>query len=310
MSYVKDAVLDIILPLSNPRRFKRRAQLFHETLERLEVSKGKFRLWPVEGAFGEREYEVEHPYAIRVRLKDELWQKENLINIALSKLPEDSKYVAWVDADVQFMNPNWIDETIEMLQHHPIVQPWSHCIHMGPDSQVITQHKSFGFCNVSNVKRQTPGSYGGEFWHPGFAWAARVDVLQAAGGLIDWSALGAGDHHMALAMIGKAQEGPPNGLGESYYELLNQWQSRIYPLIQGDVGYVKGTILHHWHGRLADRKYQERWVIMQKHKFDPRKHLKKNMYGVLEFTDEIPEGLVEDFRNYFKAREEDANTMN
>lgn len=308
MSYVKDAVLDIILPLSNPRRFKRREELFLKTLAHLSQFEGNFRLWPVEGAFNEREFVVNHPNAIRVRLRDELWQKENLINIALSRLPSDSKYVAWVDADIEFKNQKWISEAIEMLQHHPVIQPWSNCIHMGPDSQVLTQHKSFGYCNVQGVPRPSESKYG-EFWHPGFAWAARMEVLQATGGLMDRAILGSGDHHMALAMIDRNVEGVPEGLSYTYYEYLKAWRDIVYPIVKGDVGYVNGTIMHHWHGRLVDRRYQERWAILQKHRYCPQLHVKHNLQGVLELTDSVTPSFKNDLRRYFIARAEDANTI-
>ena len=316
MSYVSGAVLDIILPLSNPRRFKRREQLFKQALKRIDAyatERGltNYRVWPVEGTFGDRDYSVEHPNAIRVKLVDELWSKENLLNIAIARLPSDWKYVAWIDADILFMNDDWIGETIEMLQHHPVVQPWSDCIHQGPNAEILTTHKSFGWCNMGNVKRLVPGleSYGGTFWHPGFAWAARREVIEAAGGLLDWAVLGSADHHMALAMIGTVQESASDGLGKGYYEKLNEYQERIFPVVKGDVGYVPGSILHYYHGRLGNRKYRERWGIMVDAKFDPNFHIEKDYQGVYRFTDKATMRFKNDIRDYFIVREEDANTL-
>jgi len=37
---------------------------------------------------------------------------------AVARLPSDWKYVAWVDADVNFTNPHWVRVTVQQLQHY------------------------------------------------------------------------------------------------------------------------------------------------------------------------------------------------
>jgi hypothetical protein len=36
----------------------------------------------------------------------------------VARLPNDWKYVAWVDADVNFTNPHWVRVTVQQLQHY------------------------------------------------------------------------------------------------------------------------------------------------------------------------------------------------
>ena len=40
---------------------------------------------------------------LKYKLSSYFWCKENLINIAISKLPSDWKYVSWIDADITKM---------------------------------------------------------------------------------------------------------------------------------------------------------------------------------------------------------------
>ena len=303
------ATLDIILPISNPRQFETRSRLFHQTYEKIKASKGNFRLWVVEGAFGNRPFDTEGmENAIQVRLDDELWHKENLINIAIAHLPEDYQYVAWIDADISFLNDDWITQTVDALQHHPVVQPWSDCIHFGPKNEILHTHKSFGWCNQTGQAEWKQGAKNyGPFWHPGFAWAARREVIEATNGLIDQAVLGSADHHMAKGWCNSAQETYPEGINENYKQMVLDWQEKAYKVVRGDIGYVAGTIEHFWHGRLVDRKYQERWDILKQHDFNPIKHLVKDLKGVLHFTEEVAFELRRDIRNYFVARQEDAN---
>lgn len=95
-------------------------------------------LYTVELALRNRHHEVtdhSNPFHIQLRSPDILWHKENLINIGISKLPENWEYVAWIDADVQFTRTDWAVETLHQLQIYKVVQMWSHSIDLGPDSE-------------------------------------------------------------------------------------------------------------------------------------------------------------------------------
>ena len=39
-----------------------------------------------------------------------LWQKERLLNIAIQSVPKNGKNIAWLDCDVIFERPDWMDE--------------------------------------------------------------------------------------------------------------------------------------------------------------------------------------------------------
>jgi len=126
------------------------------------------------------------------------------------------------------------------------------------------------------------------------------------GGLVE-AALGAGDHHMALALIGRVHESVPAGIHPNYMAALVPWQERAQHHIAGNIGYISGTIEHHWHGPKERRGYISRWGILTKHRFDPVADLKRNTYGVPELAGNKPE-LRRDIDCYFRSRAEDANT--
>ena len=43
-----------------------------------------------------------NPKDIQVIAPSIIWMKENLINVAVRRLPPSARYVAWIDADVEF----------------------------------------------------------------------------------------------------------------------------------------------------------------------------------------------------------------
>jgi hypothetical protein len=70
------------------------------------------------------------PYITQVRTESLLWHKETLLNRAIADLPEQFRYVFWLDADVLFTNKNWMVEGVEQLQTANIIQPFEFCIHL------------------------------------------------------------------------------------------------------------------------------------------------------------------------------------
>lgn len=306
-----DAPLDVVAIISNPRRFESRYHLHRRFADYIKASGA--RLTVVELAYGERPFEVTEPLCerhIRVRNAHELWHKENLINIGISRLPEDWKYVAWVDADVAFARPDWAQETIHKLQHHKVVQMFSHAHDLGPDHVPFKSVAGFMYCYMNNIQQPFPGNAyrdgrGGTYWHPGYAWAARRDAIDELGGLIDFAILGAADLHMAASLIGRLEYTLNQGLHPTYCDMLRVWEQRAETLVKRDVGYVDGTLYHFWHGKKADRKYHSRWKILVDNNYNPLLDLKRDWQGVYQLSDRSIE-LRDQIRGYFSQRCEDS----
>lgn len=116
------------------------------------------------------------------------------------------------------------------------------------------------------------------------------------------------DHHMALALAGKAYASVPQNASESYAAVINRWQDRALIHVNKKIGFLWGTVEHAFHGRKVDRKYISRWQIFLEHGFDPNADLKRNSFGVLEFAGNKP-ALERAFDRYMREREEDVNTL-
>ncbi len=302
-------LLDVIGVYSNPIRWESRLRLFREFEERMLHTRG-VRFTAIECVYGDRPYEL--PCCrVHVRQREMLWNKENLINIAMTRLPDDWEYVAWVDADVTFRDEDWAQETLHELQLCTVLQPWTTCYDLGPRGQHLEAHTSFTSLWLSGAPIvQGPHHHGKpyKFAHPGYAWAARRRPLWHSGGLIETAILGAGDHHMALGLIGKAADTYPKNLLPSYKAPVDRWEMRAQMLsgFQRRIGVLPGTIEHHWHGPKADRKYVDRWAILERNNFNPEADLVRNEWGLWELAGNKPR-LRHDIAQYFRQRNEDAN---
>ena len=196
--------------------------------------------------------ECGNPRHLQVRTWDEIWHKENMMNLGIQRLPSDWEYVAWIDADIQFQREDWIEETIHQLQHYMIVQMFQTAIDMAPDGCALATH--YGFCYSYHTNRPYTSKYYPN-WHPGYCWAARREAIDYLGGLIDQAILGAGDRHMALALVGQGAASVEKRLHPNYHDMLSRWEEQANRYIRRDIGFVPGSIFHHWHGKKKDRRY-------------------------------------------------------
>ena len=288
--------LYIVLPYFNYCGFKRRKELFIDFVERYK----NLKLIVVE-VLGPAPLGTLPVYKhIKVSSDSKIWLKENLINIGAKSLPNNWKYMACVDADLLFLNQNWVQETITELQQADVVQLWRSAVNLGPQGETIKVDKSFAYMFIESGTQWAPSDKYG-FWHPGYAWACTRKAYDKMGGLIDWAILGSGDRHMAMALAGLADKSCPGNVHTNYLVLLKIFQNRIRHF---KTSWVDGTIIHFWHGSFADRRYKERWDILTKNNFDPFQDIGLSEKGLMQLTDDGRrfENLLED---YFIGRKED-----
>lgn len=317
---MRSDLLHVVTCIYNPIRWGTRIANFKRFRDQM-LDHG-VTLTVVECALGKRPFElndVAHIEHIGVHADTLAWNKENLINIGIQRSKYQTPYIAWVDGDIEFRNPQWAVDTVHALQQYAVVQPWSEALDLGPRGEPMFikgfhVQTSFGkvWHEMGDIKAQTtPGipsqySRGWMYPHPGYAWAIRRDVLNNIGGLIEASGLGAGDHQMAMAFIGRIDNSIHGRTSQNYQAVVRAWGERAYKYVQGDVSYVQGTIEHWFHGEKSKRKYQERWDILIEEGFDPTADLRKNLDGVLELTGNKPR-MRHKFDLYMRSRDEDAN---
>ncbi len=318
--------LYVVTAISNPARYRSRYNLYR-AFEKHVADSGAI-LSTVEMAFGGRPFEITdpaNPRHVQVRGEHELWHKENLLNIGISRLPAEAKYIAWIDADVTFTRTDWAQETLQQLQHFPVVQMFSESVDLGPDNQIVgtavswTESWKRGYAFRGKRNALVDGSMlaqsGGSrqpakgIWHSGLAWAARREALDQLGGLIDFAILGSADRNMAAGLLGFMEDTIDPTFSPEYRTALLEWQKRAERHIRRNLGQVDGTLVHHWHGCKRNRFYTERWKILSKYQFNPLTDIKRDAQGLWQLEDDhTPRfvGLRDALRQYFRSRNEDS----
>lgn len=295
----------------NPARFTRRIEL-HKAFEQHMTECG-LNLWVVEVAQGDMPFvvtEAGNPRHLQLRTNSVLWHKERSLNLLAQRLPHDWEKLAIIDADVEFPNwrgdHSWFLETMRQLELYKVVQLFHNCIDLGPKNEIVQIHKGFAFCYDMGYEFQ---SKYGPFFHPGYAWAYRRDAWDAMGGLIDWAILGSGDHSMATAFIGRVKDSVHGKMSSPYLDSMINWQNVVEKTVRRDIGFVSNTILHNWHGRKKDRRYQERWAILTDNQFNPLTDIKpdyQGLYQLVDHGDQRSINLRNQVRQYFFSRNENS----
>jgi hypothetical protein len=292
--------LYVILPYFNFCGFKTRKRLFEDFVFRYSRMPG-VRFVVVEATSPAPLPSLPVWKHIVVPTKHTLWLKENLVNIGAKSLPADWKYISWIDADILFLNAEWVEETKECLEVFDVVQLFQSAVNLGPRGETIKVDKSFGYMHSQSGTPYTLNDKYG-FWHPGYAWACTRKAWDKMGGLIDWAILGSADRHMALAWIGKSDLSRPGNIHTNYKKLLRDFEQECKGF---KVGNINGTILHEWHGSIENRKYKERWSILIDHNFDPITDIGITKSGVIQFTNSGLK-MEKDMKMYFQGRLEDS----
>jgi len=307
--------LHVIVPCFNPLRFVSRYILLRDFIRRT-VDAGA-ELWVAEVAFGGRPWEVTEGEGritdetgrswnqLQFRSKDEIWVKESLINAAVACLPHDWEYMAWLDGDINLMNPDWVQETIQQLQHYSVVQMFEQAIDLSPNGTTMGTFKGVPASLLNGDPWPRTDYYYGKkgYFHPGYGWAYRNYAWHKMGGLLDINIVGGGDHQMAYGLYGKIDKAIPFKSTQGYRQSVFQWQNNVVDL-KHNVGFVPGTLIHYWHGKKVNRGYFDRWKILANNNFNPFLDLKKDIYGLWQLTGNKPK-LRDDLRAYFRARQED-----
>lgn len=297
----------VVTPYANFQRWRTRKENYLKFKEHMRRSGVK--LITVELALGERPFEVintDDPLDRGIRVWDEMWHKEAQVNYGIwNVVPPNWEYLAWVDCDVEFVQESkWAIETVQLLQEFQWIQMWETAVNLGPNGEALSTNHSFMSQYIRGRKYNGKGY---PYWHPGFAWAARREALEGVGGLMDFGVVGHGDHHMALALLGWLEPFfKKHPVSDAYKQLALGWQDRALDVVRKDVGFMPGTILHSWHGKKKDRRYEERLRNISPENFNPLTDILRGPNGMWRWSN-LNSTLRDDHRTYFRGRNEDSN---
>ncbi len=212
--------------------------------------------------------------SLKVESTSNLWLKENLLNIGISRLIDSNyKYIAWLDADVVFQDSFWVKDAINNLQNNNLCQLFSRAINV---------HSNGSHTNHSGCVRYWEETGNilpiSSVYHTGYAWASRSDCLSSCG-LYDKAIIGGGDSlcwlgsfNNSLSLFEVMTQHPLGRLELSsvlmdYFDWSEKWSN----VIQSKVSCIYSQVKSLAHSTNKNKKYISRYNILDKHNFNPKK---------------------------------------
>jgi hypothetical protein len=251
-------------------------------------------LFTVEVSF-DGQFHLDTNWRIAADHRHMMWQKEQLLNWAFRQVPPEYDALAWIDADLLFLNPNWAEQTLQQLQHFPVAQLFEMCRYIDCNGHQTLEIPSF------LSRRKDPACRHGA---PGGAWAARRELI-ARHGLYARNIVGGGDQTFAHALFGLADRQAEKETTRAVFTHARHWQTGVRRETRGHVGLVPGDVVHLYHGSLDKRGYATRRRILLDSDYDPARDVREGANGLLEWATDKP-ALHAAVRDYFASRCEDA----
>lgn len=199
-----------------------------------------------------------------------LWQKERVINYAAKHLTDDYKYIAYVDADLLFTDPNWISKTKDKLGNkNTVVQPYSNIRYL-PKGH--TKYQGVMLESLPSLSKQVLDLGGNDAYvskyltnsvaHgvPGGAWAMSLDDLRSRP-IYDLSIVGGADSVQSFMFLGL-----PVGTAKKRHTHLApdiEAMEQSYSKWMGyrDIACVDQDLMHINHGSFCNRQYGSRYAV-------------------------------------------------
>jgi hypothetical protein len=231
-----------------------------------------------------------------------LWQKERLLNETIRRLPSSIEYVAWIDADILFSDPEWPTRAVERLQGAPVLQLFDRVIYLDAERRPL----GFGQGLIEASTRFGEAAFTKRAGAAGFAWAARREFLERIR-LLDFLVLGGSDTYMASGFAGVLPKATMGLLPEAAQRCVQKWAGNILQHAKGRVTYLPGGIFHLFHGDLSTRKYLERHTILKEASFNPEDDIRIDSSGLYEWCTP-KDDLHAKVRDYFQMRSMSENS--
>jgi len=208
--------------------------------------------------------------------EDKVFFKENLWNLAAAHAIADK--LLFIDADLYYKDPNWLDIICSSLDEYDVVQPFDVANWEMRSGEVNpTVRKPSWFNAILNG-----GAPVSETYHPGFGFAMTRKHFDAIGGFYEHGVMGEGDHMFCVAhtpqkqveyvlQFGlKALNDPESGI---HPDIRSHWKNLANHFLSPDYIDYKANIqsmdfkagvprnlniFHRWHGLPAKRQYTTR----------------------------------------------------
>ena len=227
---------------------------------------------------------------ILTRANSSLFYKEQLFNMLEKKIPSNYTKLIFMDSDLIFTIPNWVDVISEKLNKYSAVQPFSTGLYLDASENVFFKYISYG--KYLDLYGSPPKG------HPGFCWALNRKFLTEIGGFFDKAIIGSGDSAISTIFTPYGYDYKSPFIQDNYLRWIDYAHKK-----RRSMTYLDIDIYHLYHGSIDNRQYINRHTLpdlLRIKKWEDAVYL--NQYGMYELKSPRINKVLKD---YFLSRKED-----
>lgn len=313
----RDDILYIVISVFSPYGRDIRTKLAQEFIHRIEKLQEQGE--PVQICVIELLYKEQNNFLnvsnskfhLQIQYKHNiyLFNKENLINVGIKNLlPSNWKWMAWIDADIEMTDSNWVRKTIQLfkLGNYDILQLFSICRYLSSENIPIEYFYSSIRLLHSPILLKDK-----KYRHPGFAWACSRKAYEEMNGLFEYAIVGGGDFIMEACFTNRFHLIEKKFKENQYF--LNEIRQFYEKVKHFSIYYLNTIIQHYYHGERKNRMYVDRNEIILKYQFYPKKDMIRPFenlgFHILVPTMEFYELIESKINSYFQSRKEIKNNI-
>jgi hypothetical protein len=217
------------------------------------------------------------------RSKSSLFYKEALWNRLEQAIPQQYTKICFLDSDIIFDRPDWLDEISRLLDTHDVVHPFKICHRL--NHNFIPELSSSSY--LSDIDNMAWKDHG-------FGWCLTREFFKKIGGFFYKCVMPNGDHYFRIALVQENVQTHP-----SIHDEIIEYKTKF---IGAKYTYLESTISHLYHGTFIKRSYDQFNKILDMIKPDWSAVFLLNADGFWELKDPV---INSKYIEYFKSREED-----
>ncbi len=230
----------------------------------------------VEVALKHQKFFIDDSIKILANSNNLMWQKERMLNIAISTLPDNCDKICWLDTDIIFQNKNWLSDTEKLLDNYKIVQVFD-TVRESP--QINTSHNTISLAKCLHEKKP----YNLIYPAIGLGWAFRRDIL-IDDKIYDKDIVGNSDAMQLMCWFGCWNHDCISSLYKPYQIEFLEWGWQSYEKVQSNFSFTPGKIHHFFHGRWQNRYYVARRGILRSAEYIPSKDIELDSNCLYKFS--------------------------
>lgn len=268
----------------NPANSKRIIMNYLYMIEKIKLAKIPY--YVIELVFDHKTPEISEAYHVYTDKYG--FYKEQLFRLLEKKIPSKYTKLCFLDADIIFLNPDWYNETSELLNSFEIIHPYKNCFDI---DLTFTKFSSRMKLSITFLG----GSHNFDRFHSGYGFAFKREWYNQIG-FFDYAILGAGDVVSSFKFLDLGK----NNYINAYYnsEYYKQFDEKF--IENPSISFTDGTVYHLFHGPKLSRQYGSRFDILHRKRFDDL--VSTNVNGLIEFKDEE---INQKVKKYFLTRSDD-----